>query len=246
MKIALIGDIHANLPALEAVLAHARLHGAKEIWNIGDFVGYGAFPDEVVSTLRDPEVVSIQGNYDRKVLKVKKKRKKWEDHKAPQKWLAFEWAYRQLSRDNREYLSDLPLQHRLTVDGHSVLLVHGSPESQDEHLTVETPTRRLEKLAKIARAEIVVCGHSHQPFTRFAGDTWFINTGSVGRPDDGDPRAAYAILELKPSDLHAIHYRVEYDVEREVDALRRAGLPEEFIQMTREGRDLDYVQDRRV
>ena len=76
MKVALIGDVHANLPALEAVLADAHQHGVEAIWNVGDLVGYGAFPDEVVQILRQEEVLSIVGNYDIKVLKVKKKKKK--------------------------------------------------------------------------------------------------------------------------------------------------------------------------
>ena len=99
MRVALIGDIHANLPALEAVLAHAREQGIRRVWNIGDFVGYGPFPDEVVQLLRkDENVVSILGNYDRKVLRFKKKQDKWERSKEPQKYLAFEWAYESLSK----------------------------------------------------------------------------------------------------------------------------------------------------
>jgi putative phosphoesterase len=242
MRAALIGDVHANLPALEAVLTHAQDHGIDAVWNIGDFVGYGAFPDEVVTVLRGLGAISIQGNYDRKVLKVKKKRKQWQQEKTPEKWLAFEWAYTHLSKDNRRYLRDLPEQIRLDRDGHAVLLVHGSPASQDEHLTLETPVERLAELAAIAGTEIVVCGHSHQPFTRYANETWFINTGSVGRPDDGDPRAAYAILDLKPGTCEAIHYRVEYDVEREASAICAMGLPEDFARMARQGRSLDAIQ----
>lgn len=244
MKVALIGDIHANLPALDAVLSHARAHAVDVYWNIGDFVGYGAFPDEVVTVLRKLGATSIQGNYDRKVIKVKKKRRKWEHEKTPEKWLAFEWAYNHLSKENRRYLRDLPVQARLEHEGHQILLVHGSPASQDEHLTLETSVERLAELAGLAHAEIVVCGHSHQPFTRFAQQTWFINTGSVGRPDDGDPRAAYAILDLKPGSCETIHYRVEYDVEREASAICAVGLPEDFARMARQGRNLDAVQGK--
>ena len=244
MKIALLGDVHANLPALEAVLAHARGHAVDAYWNVGDFVGYGAFPDEVVTVLRELKAISIQGNYNRKTLKVKKKRKKWQKEKTPEKWLAFEWAYTHLSKENRQYLRDLPEQVRLKREGHDILLVHGSPVSQDEHLTVETPVDHLARLAELAKAEIVICGHSHQPFTRYAGKTWFINTGSVGRPDDNDPRAAYAILELKPGSCETLHYRVEYDVEREASAICAAGLPEDFARMARLGRSLDAVQGK--
>ena len=77
MRIALLGDVHANLPALDAVLADAKKRGVDQIWNIGDFVGYGAYPDEVVKRLRNEGAISIIGNYDLKVLKFPKKNKKF-------------------------------------------------------------------------------------------------------------------------------------------------------------------------
>jgi predicted phosphodiesterase len=92
-KIALLGDVHANLPALETVIAHATSLGVKEFWNIGDFVGYGAFPDQVVEQMKAKKFINIIGNYDLKVLKFPKKSKKWRDSKHPLKWLAFKWAY---------------------------------------------------------------------------------------------------------------------------------------------------------
>ena len=92
MKIALIGDIHANLPALEAVLEDAHKRKVEAIWNIGDMLGYNAFPDQVVKRLRKERVVSIVGNYDLKVLKFKKKAKKWRKKKHPDKYRAFKWA----------------------------------------------------------------------------------------------------------------------------------------------------------
>lgn len=241
MKIALIGDVHANLPALDAVLEHARQQGAEEIWNVGDFVGYGAFPDEVVRRLREEKAASIIGNYDLKVLKVREKAKKWKKKKAPEKWLAFQWAYEHLSKKSRKYLSSLPKRLKFKVRPHKILLVHGSPASIEEHLTPETPYTRLQELARMVRADVIVCGHSHQPFARDVGGVWFINTGSVGRPDDGDPRACYALLEINSQDLNVTHYRVEYDQALAAAAIRAAGLPEDFAQMVLQGRNLDAI-----
>ena len=186
MLVALIGDVHGNLPALEAVLADAELRGAETVWNIGDFVGYGAFPDEVVERLRQPGIVNTIGNYDQKVLKFKRKSHTWRKKKLHEKWLAFGWAWEHLSEDSRDFLGSLPDQLRLNVEGHRVLLCHGSPESVDEHLWSTTPKKRMRKLAAMARADLVVCGHSHEPFLRKIADVTFVNTGSVGRPDDGD------------------------------------------------------------
>jgi putative phosphoesterase len=241
MRVALIGDVHANLPALEAVLAHAREGGATRIWNIGDFVGYGPFPDEVVRRLRREGAISIAGNYDLKVLKFKKKQDKWRTSKRPEKWLAFKWAYEHLSKESRMYLRSLSPELRMRVAGRRILLTHASPASNEEHLTPDTPTERLRELAGMADADLVICGHSHQPFTRQVQGVWFINTGSVGRPDDGNPRAAYAILTIEPDVFEVRHYRVEYDVARVVAAIRDEGLPEAFAQMLMQGNNLDMV-----
>lgn len=241
MKVALIGDVHANLPALEAVLADGYQRGVEAIWNVGDFVGYGAFPDEVVERLQQEGALSIIGNYDLKVLKFKKKRDKWRRSKQSGKWLAFKWAYENLSKKSRKYLRSLPQEIRLQVAGKRVLLTHGSPASNEEHLTPSTPEERLHELAQMAKADVIICGHSHQHFVRQVSRVWFINTGSVGRPDDGDPRAAYAILHIEPERFQVHHYRLEYDIARAVAAIREHKLPEAFAQMVLRGRNLDAV-----
>ena len=245
MRVALIGDIHANLPALEAVLAHVAEHDVARVWNTGDFVGYGPFPNEVVRLFRvgqrleEKDTLSIVGNYDLKVLDFKHKKTKWREKKHPQKYLAFQWTYETLTKKNRKYLRFLSQEIRVKVKGHRVLLTHGSPVSDSEHLTPDTPEKRLCKLTRAAEADLVICGHSHQAFARQVEGVWFINPGSVGRPDDGDPRASYAILDVKPGQVHVEHFRVEYDVERTAAAIREHGLPESFAQMFLLGRNLD-------
>ncbi len=241
MKIALISDIHANLPALEAVLRHARRREAEAVWNAGDLVGYGPFPDAVVQRLREEEVVSIVGNYDLKMLEILAKEEDWRKKKGPEKTFAFRWAHDQLSLESRQYLSFLPHEIRWTVEGRRVLITHASPASNKEHLTYYTSKKRLRKLAKMADADIVICGHSHRSFVRTINGVLFLNPGSVGRPDDGDPRASYALLTLTPESLDVHHYRVDYEVGTTVSALRQRGLPEVFAQMFVEGYDLDTV-----
>lgn len=241
MKIATLGDIHANLPALEATLEHAHRQGVEAIWNIGDFVGYGAFPDEVVRLIQAENILSIAGNYDRKTMRFPEKKTKWQASKRPEKFLAFQWAYEHLSEGSRQYLAALPDERRLEAAGRRILLAHGSPASQNEPLTPHTPPERLQELSRMAQVDIVVVGHSHVPFSRLVEETWFINTGSVGRPDDGDPRAAYALLWLEPHSIRVEHFRLEYDIQRAARAIRERGLPEEFAQMVIQGVDLDGV-----
>jgi putative phosphoesterase len=249
MKIALIGDVHANLPALEAVLQHARQSGAEEIWNVGDSIGYGAFPEEVIQRLRQEHVTSVIGNYDLKVLGFPKKRKKFKKHKRAEKFLAFQWAYDHLSPESRRYLRSLPEHLWLQVMGWEILIVHASLSQNEELLVPSTPKSRFKALAQIAAhqnpheagIDMIVFGHSHQPFTRRIANVWFINTGSVGRPGDGNPRACYALLELDAASIHVEHFRIEYDIEAAVLAIRNRGLPEAFAQMLVQGVELEEV-----
>lgn len=241
MKVALLGDVHANLPALEVVLEHAMQQGIGAIWNIGDFLGYGAYPDEVVKRLRHEGAISIIGNYDLKVLRFPKKKRKWRKSKLPEKYLAFQWAYENLSEDSRRYLSSLPEEIRMQVAGKSILITHGSPLSNEECLYPETPKKRLRKLSQVAQADIIIFGHSHQHFASLVDDVWFINTGTVGRPDDGDPRACYAILQITDGIVSTHHHRVAYDVNQSVAAIRERGLPEAFAQMMLQARTLETV-----
>jgi putative phosphoesterase len=247
MKIALLGDVHANLPALERVLEHAKNLGVTKFWNIGDFVGYNAFPDQVVRRMKEQGFTSIIGNYDLKVLNFPKKDKKWHRNKHPLKWLAFKWAYENLSPESRDFLAGLPAEQRMTLGNLNFLLVHASLASNEELLDKTTPRQRLKELKRMAEAKYecsfaaLIFGHSHQPFTRRIGETLFINTGSVGRPGDGNPRTAYAILDILDSNLGVAHYRLDYDLDRIVKANRKADLPQVFTRMILEGRDLDWI-----
>ncbi|MFL7890763.1 MAG: metallophosphoesterase family protein [Anaerolineales bacterium] len=246
-RIALLGDVHANLPALEAVLSHAKSLGVSMYWNIGDFVGYNAFPDQVVKRMQEKKFCNIIGNYDIKVLKFPQKEKKWRKNKQAQKWMAFQWAYQNLSPESRAYLASLPEERRLVVGDQEFLLVHASPLSNEEVLDKSTPDERLWELKNIAEhnyeAEFaaIVCGHSHEAFTRRIGNTLFINTGSVGRPGDGNPRAAYAILQITGTRLQVSHYRLNYEIGEAVKAIRKNGLPKAFGEMLIHGRDLEWV-----
>ncbi len=241
-KIALLSDIHGNLPALEAVLDDAAQEGIAEIWNLGDMLGYAPFPNEVLRRLREVEAVSIVGNYDRKVLDFARKTDAWKRRKPPAKYIAFQWNDAHLEGKSRRLLRSLPEQVRRNVKGFDVLMVHGSPASIDELIGSTTPRQRLAELARAAHADVVVCGHSHDPFARRVGKVWFVNPGSVGRPEGGDWRVSYAILEFSKEDLNVDHRRIAYDIDRVARAVHAAGLPREFVDVFRKGKSLDQLR----
>ncbi len=242
MKLTLLSDIHGNLPALQAVLRHARGRSAAEqILNMGDAIGYGPFPDEVVQEMRAIQWTSILGNYDKKAVDKQHKADGWAQITTADKRAMFDWTYHALSKRARKMLRALPEARRLTVAGKTLLMTHGSPASHTEHLLPDTPQSRFEALAEMADADIVLCGHSHQAFTRQAGGVLFINPGSVGRPDDGDPRAGYATLTINGDDLTVEHFRVPYDIMASVRGLRRSGLPLVFTEVLRQGMNYNDV-----
>ncbi len=230
--IALIGDVHANLPALEAILEDASNKGISEIWNVGDLTGYGAFPDEVVQRLREEDAQSVAGNYDQKVLEVKEKKEEWKKRKQSEDKSAVKWTYDALSKKSRKYLKSLPEELRLEAGGKRILITHRNLLAGEE-INPETPDERLRELSRFADADVVIFGHSHRPFSRQVDDVWFINPGGTGIQDDGDLRASYATLQLAPFEVN--HYRVAYDVEKAAEAIRENGLPEIFARMTLEG-----------
>jgi putative phosphoesterase len=203
-------------------------------------LGYGPFPEEVVRLARSSELISVVGNFDLKALSIGECQK--ETAMEQKKLLAFRWAYDNLSAESREYLKELPHEVRFEVAGTKFLLTHGSPTSIDEHLGPGTSLERLTELARSSGAQVIIVGHSHRDMIKRVEGTLFINTGSVGRPDDGDPRATYAIMTTEP--LQVEHVKVEYDVESTVEAVRAKRLPEEFAQMLIQGRSFDYVADQ--
>ncbi len=232
VKIAVLSDAHANLQALEKVFEDAEVRGVKIFLNAGDSVGFGPYPNEVIELLCEKNVLSIVGNYDLEVIGGKTKAK-------GEKQIALEFARKELAKSCEGYLRSLPHELRLKVAGKKLFVTHGSPRSIEEHIYHDTPVEQLKVLADSAKADVIIIGHSHDQFMRAADEVYFVNPGSVGRPGDGNPQTAYAILSFNPLNVELI--RLNYDVESAADALRRKGLPESFSQMLLRGVSLDTI-----
>jgi putative phosphoesterase len=233
-KVALISDIHGNQNALAAVIKDASELGVIAFLNAGDSVGFGIYPNDVVETLRSTNVLSVAGNFDLKVLDGRQ-------DEQNEKNLAVAFAVKELSSSNFSYLKSLPKELQLQLGNKSALLTHGSPASVEEHIYPDLPEERMNELATMAKCEIMIIGHIHRQFSKDVAGVTFINPGSVGRPDDGDPRAEYAVLSLNP--LSVEFRRVAYDVESLAHAVRKKGLPEGFAQMFLRGISLDSVKE---
>ncbi len=232
VKIAVLSDIHANINALETVVRDAEQRGASLLVNAGDSIGFGPCPNEVIKFLCEKNVLSILGNYDVEVINGKTKDK-------GQNNTAYKFAKKELSKSSENYLNALPLERRLVVAGKKLLITHGSPEDIKEHIYGYTPVERLKTIAETAKVDIIIMGHSHEQFWRQVNGISFVNPGSVGRPGDGNPQTAYAILSFNPFKVEL--FRLNYDVDCAVEALRKKRLPQGFAQMLLQGLSLDAI-----
>ncbi|MCA9406186.1 MAG: YfcE family phosphodiesterase [Candidatus Omnitrophica bacterium] len=244
MRVAVLSDAHANLPALEAVLKDVEEQGIEEIWYLGDFVGYGPYPQKVVDRLKSTANVSIVGNYDLNVLKFPGKKTRWKKTKDPSKYFSFNWTDRQWLSRSKKYMKELSSTMRVEKEGQRFLLVHGSPDKIDEPLKKDTPRKRFAELAKTADADVVLCGHTHEFFDKSINRVRFINPGSVGRPFDSDPRASYAILEAKNGQLTVYNKRLDYNVNKVLRKMKKEKFPKDIIQSIKEGKSLDDVKQQ--
>ncbi|HEX5726511.1 MAG TPA: metallophosphoesterase family protein [Longimicrobiaceae bacterium] len=239
MRYALISDVHANLPALTRVLEHVRAQPEiAATFHLGDLVGYAPWPDETVALLRDAGVQGIAGNYDSTVATdYKHCGCRYEDPRQEAlSHLSYEWTRRHVSPETKRFLGALPFRVDLRprgghAPGPKVVLVHGTPTLNTVYWTADRPDSFCTKMAEHAgaqRGDVICCGHTHVPWHREVEGVHFVNTGSVGRPKDGDWRAGYVVLEMG-GDAPAVEFvRVEYDLEEAMAGIRRSDLPDEF------------------
>ena len=237
-QVTIFGDIHANLPALEAVLADMDARDLSPLYCLGDLVGYGTFPNEVIETIRERNIPTLMGNYDLGVGNSSDDCGCAYTSKVAEELgkRSIAWSNRKTSDENKLYLRQITDQIPLQLDGLRVQLVHGSPRKINEYLFENRPDASLERLLDLAQADVLVCGHTHIPYHRvLPSGRHVVNAGSVGKPKDGSPQACYVVLEASNGSLTVNFKRVPYDVERAAQAIEATEMPNEYAQMLRTG-----------
>jgi len=238
-RLTIFGDIHANFPALEVVLADMDARELPNRYCLGDLVGYGTFPNEVVSLIRNLNIPTLMGNYDQGVGNdsddcgcAYKTHVEEEQGKR-----SIAWTNAHTTVDNKTYLRELPAHIPLQLGDLRVLLVHGSPRKVNEYLYEDRPVNSLERVLDAAEADVLVCGHTHLPYHKvLPSGRHLVNAGSVGKPKDNDPRACYVVLTADRDDLTVEFIRVPYEVEQAARAIEASEMPHEFAHMLRDGK----------
>jgi predicted phosphodiesterase len=239
VKYALVSDIHANLPALEAVLADIDARpGIGAIYHLGDLVGYAPWPDETVALLTDRAIDGVAGNYDSTVAtNYKHCGCKYEDPRQEQlSHVSYDWTRQHTSEATKRVLGGLPFRIDLRplgghLSGRRVILVHGTPTLNTVYWTEDRPANFCMQMAEQAGAragDLIAFGHTHLSWHREVEGIHFLNTGSVGRPKDGDWRAGYVIVDVDEHGIGIEMVRVEYDLARATSAIRESELPDDF------------------
>jgi predicted phosphodiesterase len=246
VKYALISDIHSNLPALETVLEDIdSQEGVEAIYHLGDLVGYAPWPNQVVALIRERVIPGIAGNYDSTTAtdyphcgcKADSPRGEELSH------LSYEWTRAHISPETKRFLGALPFRMDLRPrGGHrsrpALTLVHGTPTLNTLYWTEDRPDSFASKMAKAAGAregDLIAFGHTHKPWHREVEGVRLLNTGSVGKPKDGDWRAGYALVEVDEEIASVEFVRVEYDLERAVEGILGSELPDEFADQLKAG-----------
>jgi len=226
MRLAIFGDVHGNLPALEAVLSDIVQQKPDAVYCLGDLVGYGASPNEVTARIKSEGIPTIMGNYDDGVGFDRDEcgcayRDPLDQQLGDR---SLQWTKAHVTADNKAFLRTLPAEVRIVADGKRILLVHGSPRKMNEYLFEDRPISSFQRLAAASDADVIVFGHTHKPYEKVVDDVSFVNAGSVGKPKDLDWRAGYVML-----DRGSITFRrLNYDVAKAAAAIRATALPHEF------------------
>lgn len=246
MRYALISDIHANLPALQAVHADiARRTDIGATYHLGDLVGYAPWPNEVVEMIAAAGIAGVAGNYDSTVgTDYKHCGCRYEDaHQEELSHLSYAWTRGHVTPKTKTFLAGLPFRIDILPEGGHlagprIVLVHGTPTLNTLYWTEDRSDEFCLKMAShagVKPGDVIAFGHTHKPWHREVAGIHFVNTGSVGRPKDGDWRAGYVLLDAAPGAVGVEFVRVEYDIETAVRGIRESELPGEFADHLRTG-----------
>lgn len=238
-RIALISDIHGNLPALEAVLDRLDRDAPDAVYHLGDLVGYAPWPNEVVALLRERGIPGVAGNYDSTVaMSYDHCGCKYEDaRQAELSHESYTWTLEHTDAASKGWLGTLPFRMDIRIGGGhqtgpTLRLIHGNPILNTVYWTEDRSDGFCRKMADHLGAregDVVAFGHTHKPWNRVVDGVLFVNTGSVGRPKDGDWRAGFSLLEFGGEGLPDVQVvRVAYELDRAVSAIRESSLPDDF------------------
>lgn len=237
MRIAIFSDIHGNIEALKEVIEDIKRAEVDRMYCLGDLVGYGPHPNQVIELIRKSNIETIMGNYDQGVgydlddcgcAYTTKEEQKLGDQ-------SLNWTKNKVTDQNKEFLKNLKEKIKFEVDGKNILLVHGSPRKINQYLFFNHPERSIKKMMEQFEADIMVCGHTHIPYVKKIDDKLLINDGSVGKQKPYNKKqkyhskeAKYVIIDIKENSINTEIRSLSYDYEKVAVEINESKLPDHF------------------
>ena len=230
MKIAVISDIHANVYALINLLEDIDNEKVDTIICLGDLVGYGPHPNEVISMIRRRHILCIKGNYDNSVVD--------NEYSYIRETLinsfSLPWTVNELREENKIFLENLPSTLTLNIANKKLLFIHGSPDKINEYLLKDSDNTL--KFMNSISEDVLICAHTHIPGIKEFGNKVYINSGSVGKPKIGRPNSTYCILNINKEEGMKVQVKeIPYAFKRIIKDMTMLNFPEQLIQSFESG-----------
>lgn len=231
MKIGVISDIHGNVTALKTVLEDIKKREIDTVVCLGDLVGYGPFPNEVIEIIRGESILAISGNYD--IAVVFNDLKYIKDNDLNKKF-ALPWSVKEVSEENKKFLKRLPQNLTITDKGKVIQFVHGSTRVVNEYLLEES--KEAEEVMKDFEGDVLVCAHTHIPYVKKYGDKILVNDGSIGKPKIGRPNITYSILKIEDDEMDVESVELKYSYMEVIKAMIERGFPGVLVNSIKTGK----------
>lgn len=220
MKIAVISDIHGNIYALMKALEDIDEQNVDKIICLGDLVGYGPHPNEVIALIRRREIPCIKGNYDASVVDG--------DYTYIRNTainsFSLPWACEEVRASNKYYLDSLPTSLNYEINGANILFTHGSPNAINDYLFEDSDNTI--KVMNEFEGDVLVCAHTHIPCAKKYNDKLLINVGSIGKPKIGKPNPTYCIMDVKDNGEISVRFRyLDYEFKRIIKDCKMLNFP---------------------
>jgi putative phosphoesterase len=232
MKIAAISDIHGNLYALMKVLEDIADQNVYQIVCLGDLVGYGPHPNEVIALIKRREIPCIKGNYDASAVDGEYSFIRNTTINS----FSLPWAINEVRISNKHYLDSLPLKLEYSINGVNIVFTHGSPEKINEYL-FENGENTIKTMQDFT-GDVLVCAHTHIPSCKKFDNKLFVNVGSVGKPKIGRPNPTYALIDISnDGDVDVSIREIEYEFKRIVKDCIMLNFPSGITQSYESGQE---------
>jgi predicted phosphodiesterase len=251
-KIAIFSDVHANLPALEAVLEDIDTWQPDTVVCLGDLVDFAPWPNETIAMIRKARILTVLGNHDERIATERPTlplpKHSMEERRA--RACAIEWTRNAITPQNKEYLKSLPtsltLKFPVGPRSRSILMTHAGPYSIDEYIYEDHPENILEEALSTSEVDVLVSGHTHLSYIREISNSTRIvmNVGSVGRTKEKISGAVYGRLTINDHGIKPEIIRIQYPITTTISAIRQSQIPSfytEFLQKTPEDLPHSFV-----